>query len=341
MRQQALGKQLGVWCWLGLVLAAQPSHLAFAQESAASPQDDSDSARAEELFRLGRKASARGDHQAACESYRESFRLESALGTLLNIAVCEEALGELASAWEHYQRVLPALPEGDSRLALTRDRLEALDRRLPRVTVLLMAGDRDTTRIAIGAVEHAVSSLGGPLRVDPGQHELRVLAAGHEPRSYPFQIGEGEQRTLAVEPGVLLAPPPAAEGVATPAQAASSAPPPPRDDSGRLQRTFGWAALAVGGAGLAASAVAFGLVIDRKLTVDDHCPDRECDAVGDDAAKSGRTFTYVSLISLAGGALATAGGLYLLWTAPSDGGSVSAAPIVDRNLLGAQVLGTF
>lgn len=327
--------------WLSLLLGVQLAGVAYAQSAT------SDSARAEELFRLGRQASARGDHEAACESYRASFQLESALGTLLNIAVCEEALGELTSAREHYQRVLPALPAGDARVALARDRLQALERRLPRVTVLLMEGDRETTRIAIGAVEHSASSLSGPLWVDPGEHELRVLAQGREARSYPFAIAEGEQRTLAVEPGAPLAPPPepvalAPTAVAPLAQPSALA----RDggDQGRVQRVIGWAALAVGGAGLAASAVAFGLVIDRKITVDEHCPARVCDDVGDDASKSGRALTYVSAISLAGGAVFTATGLYLLWTAPSGATSSATArvaPLVDRNLLGAHVVGTF
>src|SRR5262245_59061569 len=58
---------------------------------------------AEALFRAGRAATARGDHAAACTHYRESYRLEQAPGTLLNLALCEETLGKLASAWQHYQ----------------------------------------------------------------------------------------------------------------------------------------------------------------------------------------------------------------------------------------------
>ena len=99
-----------------------------------------------------------------------------------------------------------------------------------------------------------------------------------------------------------------------------------------------------GGAALATSAVAFGLVIDRKLTFDDHCPDRVCDDIGDDASRSGRVLSYVSAISLAGGVLATATGLYLLWTIPSEGESGPYArvePVMDRNLLGAQLTGRF
>jgi hypothetical protein len=91
------------------------------------------------------------------------------------------------------------------------------------------------------------------------------------------------------------------------------------------------------------SAVAFGFVVDRKLTVDDHCDAGVCDPIGDSAAASGRTLVTVSLVSLAAGGVAAAAGLYLLWSAPSDGSSSTARAglLVDRNLLGAQLVGAF
>lgn len=329
MRRVVLG-------WIGLALAA-------ALAGAASAQDDS--ARAEALFRAGRQASARGDHATACMSYRESFRIENTVGTLLNIAVCEEALGQLTSAWQRYQRVLSALSRDDTRVALTRDRLAALELRLPQITVVLVAGERDTTRISLDSVEHPASSLAEPLRIDPGAHELKVFAAGHEARTYPFSITEGERHTLTVEPGALLPPPDAlaVNGASAPVPFVARSPSAQRApiDADSLQRTIGWTSLAVGGAGLAVSAVAFGFVIDRKLTVDDHCSNHVCDDTGEAAAESGRAFVRVSWISLAGGALATATGFYLLWTAPSEPRAISAAPFVDRNLLGARVQGTF
>src|SRR5690349_6331749 len=94
-----------------------------------------DAPTAEALFRAGREASDRGDHEVACERFHESYRLEPAVGTLLNIASCEEALGQLANAWEAYRHVAETLPPDDDRQELVRSRLSTLDERVPRVTL--------------------------------------------------------------------------------------------------------------------------------------------------------------------------------------------------------------
>src|SRR5262245_9051827 len=92
-------------------------------------------AASEALFRAGRDAMQHGDARTACAKFRESYRLDRALGTLLNIAVCEEALGELSAAWQHHQSVIHELPEGDDRVVIAHQHLMQLDARLPRVTV--------------------------------------------------------------------------------------------------------------------------------------------------------------------------------------------------------------
>jgi hypothetical protein len=312
--------------------------------SAQQPSAQQSSATAEALFRAGRQASARGDHASACANYRESYRIENALGTLLNIAVCEEAVGQLASAWQHYQHVLYALAPNDARVALTRARLAELERRLPRLSVVISQADRSSTRILLGEVELSPSSLDVPLPLDPGRHELRVYALGYEPSSYSFEIAEGEQRTLDVTPG---APIPSnglepKHSVRRPITLASAAPAPSdRVEPGAMQRTIGVTALVLGGAGLLTSAVSFGLAIERKLVVDDHCPRDVCDAKGEAAARSGRDFVHVSLASLAVGVVGSATGLYLFWTAPEGGtASIAAGPWLTDNVVGAHLRGS-
>jgi hypothetical protein len=299
---------------------------------------------AEALFRAGRQASARGDHATACAKYRESYRIENALGTLLNIAVCEQALGELASAWQHYQHVLSALPSDDTRVALTRARLEEVERRLPRLTVVIREGDDATLRIVLGELELSPSSFDVPLPLDPGRHELRVLAAGHEPASYPFELVEGERRTLEVAPGPAFAPDARAftTEIRRPLSLATTAPV-PRDTAadGSVQRTAGVLALVTGGAALLTSAVSFGLAIERKLVVDEHCPRDACDPIGIAAARSGKDFVNVSLVSLAIGVAGGATGLYLLLTAPDrPTARVAAGPWLAESLIGARIEGS-
>src|SRR5688500_18545046 len=64
----------------------------------------SDKALAEVLFREGRQLLQRGETDAACEKFAESHRLDEALGTLLNLAVCHESQGRFASAWAEFHQ---------------------------------------------------------------------------------------------------------------------------------------------------------------------------------------------------------------------------------------------
>jgi hypothetical protein len=57
---------------------------------------DRDPVAAEALFRAGRDALKRGAWAAACSKLAESQTLDPAAGTALNLAVCQEKLGNVA-----------------------------------------------------------------------------------------------------------------------------------------------------------------------------------------------------------------------------------------------------
>jgi hypothetical protein len=58
-----------------------------------------DPAAAEALFQQGKAALDRGDLDVACGKLRESHRLDPAVGTLFNVADCEERRGKTGTAW--------------------------------------------------------------------------------------------------------------------------------------------------------------------------------------------------------------------------------------------------
>jgi hypothetical protein len=89
---------------------------------APSPSDTSD-----DLFRRGRAAAQTGDCRTALPLFEQSQRLEPAVGTLLNLAVCEEKLGLLAAARAHLSQALALAPTGDVRRALIQERMAKLD----------------------------------------------------------------------------------------------------------------------------------------------------------------------------------------------------------------------
>lgn len=287
-------------------------------------------AAAEALFRAGRDASQRGDTQTACDRFRESYRLEPALGTLLNIATCELSLGKLSEAWRHFQDVAHALPPEDPRVALANAKLAELDRRLARLTVTRAAGAPPELEVFLGDVQLGSASLGIALPLDPGSYTLEARAPQREPRRYALSLGEGEQRTVEVEPGPEL-PAPAVATVPVTASGAlapnATATPtggnrgPRVVDRGTIgldgRRAAGFTLLGAGALGLVASTTFAVLVVDRLDTVDEKCPRRDActSPAGLAAADAGEVY-WASLWVSAGVTLAaSAAGAFLLITA--------------------------
>jgi len=179
-----------------------------------------DPAAAEVLFRDGRARMEAGDVAGACPKFAESLRLDYAPGSLLNLAACEERLGRLASAWQHYVQLSELLPPSDERRGYARERAATLERRLPRLTIRLTKRELGA-RVSRDDVELGSASLGEPLPVDPGEHRVVVDAPGRAAAQFFVTVREGERRVLDVAP----------------------APPPPTNG----QRNVGWV---VGGAGV-------------------------------------------------------------------------------------------
>jgi hypothetical protein len=266
-----------------------------------------DPAAAEALFREGRTLADAGDFAGACAKFRESERLDPAIGTVFNIADCEERQNHLARAWTLYREVAQRLPSSDGRRGIAEQRVSALEPRLPRLNVRLAAAAPAGSRVEKDGVVLGAASLGSELPLDPGDHVVRVTAPGREAREYRVTLAEGEHVTLDVEPGVASALK-SGSGVS---DAGAAGP-----DSGSGQKTAGYVLGAVGLAGLVTGAVAGYLVLDAKSTVDAECDaEKRCTPEGLDAADSGETFGIVTTIGLAVGAVGFGVGSYLVLSA--------------------------
>src|SRR5688500_14584557 len=68
------------------------------------PTAHAQSAEAEVLFRDGRKLIKQGKVAAGCDKLAASERLETSIGTLLNLGDCREKLGKLASSWAAFRK---------------------------------------------------------------------------------------------------------------------------------------------------------------------------------------------------------------------------------------------
>lgn len=276
----------------------------------AHAQDTRDPAAAEELFRQGRTASEQQDFSTACAKFRESNRLDPAVGTVFNIADCEEKLGHLATSWTLFQEVVQRLPPADNRRAIAEQRASKLESRVPKLSIHLAHSDRTDVTVRRDGVSLGAASLDTSLPVDPGDHVVIVEAPGTRAAEFHARVAEGEHAVMDVTVGDLL---PANEqsnpGTSTHVDTPVVAP--------GHSHTAAYVAGGVGVVGLVTGAVAGALVLSKKSTVNADCVGKQCSPAGLAAANSGKTLGVVTTVGLITGAVGIGAATYLFVSAPS------------------------
>jgi hypothetical protein len=297
----------------GLILLS-----ALCASAGARAQDTRDPAAAEALFRQGRAASEQQDFTTACAKFRESNRLDPAVGTVFNIADCEEKLGHLATSWTLFQEVVQRLPPADNRRAIAEQRASKLEPRVPKLSIHLAHSERTDISVRRDGVSLGAASLDTALPVDPGDHVVVVEAPGTRAAEFRAHVAEGENTQLAVAVGVALS---ASEqqsgsGGAPPGVSPSEHPP---------NHTAAYVVGGVGVAGLITGAIAGVLVLGKKSTVNSECSGKLCSQAGLDAANAGKTLGVVTTVGLITGVVGLGTGTYLFLSAPSPGENARSA----------------
>jgi hypothetical protein len=305
--------------------------LALAACSAAFRARASDASTADALFRKARDEVSSGQYGAACPRFAESFRLDPVVGTLLNLADCEERRAHLADALEQFRHALDVLPRNDDRRAYTEERIASL---IPRVPHVRLVASTQGLSVALDGVELGPAALGVPLPVNPGSHTVVVRAHGAPDRSYVVSAEEGASLDVAIAPGEAQSAP------ATTASAAPLASPafvPVPVHAGGAQRTVAWTSLAVGGSGLVLGAVAGALAVTAAVTVADHCHDHVCAQASDvSLARDGQVYTTLAIVGLGVAVVGAGIGAWLLVRASHDTStSMTISPILGRSTAGA------
>jgi hypothetical protein len=295
----------------------------IARSAAAEGGQGVDPAAADALFQKGREAAEKGEWSVACPKFAESQRLDPAAGTLLNLGDCEDHLGRLASAYEHYKTALEMLPAGDDRIALTKQRIATVEKVVPHLTLVAPPDFPADARVMRDDVQLGSASFGLALPVNPGQHTIVVTVPGHADKRTSVSLRSSEAETVTLRLGDALpsAPPPRPS---THAGDVAAGP------DGGAARTAGFVVGAVGLAGVGVGAVTGLLVLGKKSIVDDpsHCDPTThvCDATGLAAASSGKTLSTVSTVAfVAGGALLVTGAVLVLTGGGGGGGGNASA----------------
>lgn len=131
--------------------------------------------RADKLFEDGRGYLAAKEYALACTAFEQSHASDPAIGTLLNIALCYEEWGKIASAYRTYLEAERfAKQKQDDRAKGARQKVDEL---APRVTHLIVdvPADADVSTVFLfDGKELSRAALADDVLVDPGRHEIEA-----------------------------------------------------------------------------------------------------------------------------------------------------------------------
>jgi hypothetical protein len=329
---------------LALLSLTSFSGSAWAQGSA------SDRALAQSLFDQAREAMEAGHVDDACPKFAESQRLDPAGGTLLNLALCYEKQGKIASAWGAFEdAIVVARKDGRAdRVTLAQEHIATLKPQLSRLTLRVSdATPGLVVKLDGRRIERAV--WGAPIPLDPGSHDVEASAPGRTPWTQRVELSAASGDKSIEVPELLsqsIAAAPATQPEAAPPSGTMAA-----ADAGGSTSTVG---IIVGGVGLVALGVGsyFGLEsFSAWRDRNDHCGAEGCDDEGIAYGEDTNRYANYANIGVGVGLVAVGVGTYLVLSSPSsptgaeDTGAASARlrvePSVDRNAAGLQLGGTW
>ena len=268
------------------------------------------------------------NRQQSCDKFRQSLaKNPQAIGTLLNVALCDEQFGQIASAVKLFSEARDRAKEGNlpEYLAEAQKHIDALTPELPHVSIRF-AEKPPGTRVLLGERIVSDAELGGEIAVDPGELTIVVSAPGRVSYETKMMINKREKKPIEV---------PALKKAVTVKSA---------------RRTIGLITAATGAAALG-TGIVLGLVARsnyNKLFDDGRCrriPDEPSVCTPDAQPKAERALTIGTTGTVVGviGAVALGVGAYLWLSAPRDPEerNVSVTPMLTPESAGLAAVGRF
>lgn len=245
----------------------------------------------------------------ACPKFDASYKLDPALGTLLNLANCYEKIGLVASAWATWDEAFQwATKNNDDRADYAKTQRDGLVARLPKLTIKVtnpvpaLTIERDRTKVSSAMYNSA-------LPVDPGEHKVFVKRGDELLRTEKVQVAEAQSVEVALDLAAI--------------ERAAPLPKPKSKDVvvvgvSPALRKAGWAVTAVGFGGIAASGLVEISALMKKGEADqpDRCVQKICTPEGYALANDARSVAEAGQWVAIGGMIVTAVGVTLLMVAP-------------------------
>ena len=270
--------------------------------------DDGAKLQAQALFDDGLKLMDARRYTEACPKFLASNKLDPAGGTQMNLALCREREGKIATAVIEYQAALSqAVRDGrKERETFARERIDALGPLVPKLVIRLPDQEVRKTQITLDGVSVPPESLGIPLPLDPGPHQVDVFfetTGERKNTAFSMHLGEAKNLQFGANGGTIGGGLGTANGGASaPGRAAPDAPP---QESARSKFApyLAWAAAGA----LVASVVTGSFALANYITYQKECADGRnfCKSQeGIDAASRTNTHAILSTIYLGVGAAA-------------------------------------
>lgn len=314
---------------------------------------------AEALFREGRTLIKQGNLKAGCDKLEASEKLESSVGTLLNLGDCREKLGKTAGAWAAFRKAEALAKRNGNDKKRQREaarRAQKLEPDLANITVQVGPKSKSTGLVIKRDGEVVDSELWGTaIVVDPGSHVVIAEAPGYKSWKTEVSVGKGGKRWVVVPsleevpeppkpaappPVVVTPPPPSAPTVVVDQPAAA-----PRTVA--VQKTWSTTrgvavALGVAGAGAIGTGIYFGhRANDLQSKSDAICPTTTCDdpdglRLNDDARDNA---FRANVLFIAGGAAVAAA--TVMWFVGKPDTETVIVPAVSDTHVGASLTRRF
>ena len=211
---------------------------------------------------------------------------------MLNLAVCHEQIGKVASAWGEFKQALAEAKKAgrEDRILLATQHIEKLEPELSYMTIHVPPSARVTGFEVVrnGSVLNQ-GAWDAELPVDPGKVEIVTRAPGYKPRTKTVTVDKLEK---APEPVVIVS-----------------------DPGWTGQRKLGFALMGVGIVGLGVGGYFGYRTLQSKSDSDKACPvldaERRCSTLGAEKMDTARRDAWISNIGLGVGLGSLAVGAYL------------------------------
>jgi hypothetical protein len=183
------------------IVAASHPALADPQAEPTDPQAekrDPQIEKADQLFTEAR-ALMSSNLSEACKKFDQSLQYNpAAIGTLLNVALCDEKLGHVASAVVKFTEARDrareqGLPE---HLRAAEDHLAALEPQVPHLAIRLTQ-QLPETKVLVDDHVVAPGAL-GDIAIDPGEHVIVVSAPDRLPHRASLVIAPAERKAITI-----------------------------------------------------------------------------------------------------------------------------------------------